>query len=117
MPTTSPDKLEIGLSTMPTVEDATKKLIEPSDRPITGSTKAKRILKISQHLLFEKENHPTGEANTLEDLQDNINNNKYGLWWFEFLSRAIDYDRCLFDQSYKTKQSLKRVRNKRNQII
>ena len=29
----------------------------------------------------------------------------------------MDYDCCLFDWSYKTKQSLKRVRNKRNQTI
>ena len=117
IPTTSPNKLEIDPSMMPTVEDTTRKPAEPSDRPITGRTKAKHILKISQHPLFDKENHLTEGANTLGDLQDNINNDKYGLWWFEFLSRAMNYDCCLFDQSYKTEQSLKRIQNKRNQAI
>ena len=115
IPTTSPDELKIGPSTMLAVEDTMRKSGKPSDKPITGRTK--RVLKIFQHPLFNKENHPTEGANTLKDLWDNINNNKYGLWWFEFLSRAMDYDRCLFDQSYKTEQSLKCVRNERNQTI
>ena len=100
---------------MPAVEDTTRKLAEPSDKSIIGkTTKVQRNLKISQHPLLDKENHPTKGANILEDLWDNINNNKYGPWWFKFLSRAMNYDCRLFDWSYKTKQSLKRVRNKRN---
>ena len=80
MPTTSPDELKIGLSTMPAVEDTIKKSIKPSDKFITGSTKAKRTLNISQHPLFNKENHLTKGANTLVELQDNINNNNNGPW-------------------------------------
>ena len=110
MPITSPNKLEISTSIVPAVEDIMKKPAESSDKPITGkTTKVQCSLKISQHPLFDKENHLIKGANTLKDLQDNINNNVYGLWWFEFLSKAMDYDRHLFDQSYKTKQSLKRV--------
>ena len=78
MPTTSLDELEISSSMMPTVKDTTRKPVKPSDRPITGSIKTKCILKISQHPLLDKENHPTKGANTLEDLQDNINNDEYG---------------------------------------
>ena len=117
MLTISPDELEISPSTVPAVENTTKKPAEPNDKPITGRTKAQHTFKIFQHPLFNKENHPTKGANILEDLQDDINNNEYSPWWFEFLSRAIDYDCHLFDQSYKIKQSLKRVRNKRNQTI
>ena len=110
MPTTSLNELEIGSSTLPTVEDTIKKPAEPSDKSVTGrTTKVQCSLKISQHPLFDKENHPTKRANTLEDLQDNINDDKYSSWWFEFLSKAMDYDRRLFDQFYKIKQSLKRV--------
>ena len=58
---------------MPAVEDTTRKLGKLSDKPITGRTKL--ILKISQHPLFDKENHPTEGANTLGNLQDDINNN------------------------------------------
>ena len=80
VPTTSLNKLEIVSSTMPTVptvEDTTRKPAEPNDKPITGSTK--HILKISQHPLFDKKNHPTEGANTLVEFQNNINNNKYVL--------------------------------------
>ena len=42
---------------------------------------------------------------------------QYGSWWFEFLSKAMDYDCCLFDWSYKIKQSLKCIWNNRNQAI
>ena len=115
MPTTSSNELDISPSTMLTVENTTRKSAKPSDKPITGCTK--HILKIFQHPLFDKENHPIKGANTLENLQDNINNNKYDPWWFEFLSRAIDYDHCLFDQSYKIKQSLKCMQNNKNQAI
>ena len=118
MPTTSPDKLEIGPSTIPAVENTTRKPAKPSDKPIIGrATKVQHSLKISQHPLFDKENHPTEGANTLKDLQDNTNNNEYGPWWFEFLSRAMDYDRHLFDWSYKTEQNLKGIQNERNQVI
>ena len=116
MPITSPNELEIGPSTMPTVEDTTRKPVEPNDKLITGSTKVQCILKISQHPLFDKENHPTKGVNTLIELQDNINNDKYDPWWFKFLSRAMDYDCCLFDWSYKTKQSLKHIQNNRNKV-
>ena len=79
MPITSFDKLEIGLSTIPGVEDTMKKPAESSDKPITDRMiKVQRSLKISQHLLFDKKNHLTKGANTLEDFQDNINDNKYG---------------------------------------
>ena len=79
MLTTSSDELEIDSSTIPAVEDTMKKPAELSDKPITGrTTKVQRSLKISQHPLFNKENHPTKGANTLEDFQDNINDNKYG---------------------------------------
>ena len=99
MPITSLDKLEISPSTMPAVE-TTRKLAKPSDKPITGSTKMQHIVNIFQHPLFDKENHFTKKANTLIKFQDNINDNKYNLWWFEFLSRAMDYDCCLFDQFF-----------------
>ena len=72
---------------------------------------------ISQHPLFDKEHHPIEGVNTLAEFQNNINNDKYDLWWFEFLSRVMNYDGCLFDQSYKTKQSLKHIQNNRNQTI
>ena len=116
MPITSPNELKIGLSTILVVENTTKPG-EPSDKPITDKTKVQRTLKIFQHPLFDKENHSTEGVNTLEDFQDNINDNEYGSWWFEFLSKAIDYDCRLFNWSYKTKQSLKHVRNERNQTI
>ena len=76
MPTTSPDKLKIGPSTMPAVEDTMRKPGEPSDKPITGKTK--RVLKIFQHPLFDKENHPTEEVNTFGNFRDDINNDEYG---------------------------------------
>ena len=79
MSTTSPDKLEIGSNTMPAVE-TTRKPAEPSDKPITGSTKLQCILNISQHPLFDKEKHPTEGATTLVDLQDHINDNEYDPW-------------------------------------
>ena len=72
------NKLETDPSTMSTVEVTTKKSVKLSDRSITGSTKAKCILKISQHFLFDKENYPTEGVNTLKDFRDNINDNKYG---------------------------------------
>ena len=110
IPTASPNKLEIGPSTVLVVEDTMKKPAEPSDKLITGrTTKVQRSLKISQHPLFDKENHPTKGANIFKDLQDNINNDEYGSWWFEFLFKAMDYDHCLFDWSFKTEQSLKRI--------
>ena len=79
MSITSSDKLEIGSSTIPAVEDITKPG-ELSDNPITGRTKVQRTLKISQHPLFDKENHPSKGVNILENLRDNINNNEYGFW-------------------------------------
>ena len=77
MPTTSSDKLEIDPSTMPAVE-TTKKPVKPSDKPIIDSTKVQHIVNIFQHSLFDKENHSAEGANTLKDLQNNINDNKYG---------------------------------------
>ena len=115
MPIISLNKLEIGPSMMPTVEDITRKLAKPSDKPVTS--RIKHILKISQHPLYNNENYSTKEANTLIKLWNNINDDKYGPWWFEFLSRAIDYDCHLFDWSSKTKQTLKHIQNKRNQAI
>ena len=81
MSTASPNELEISPSTVPAVEDTMKKPAESSDKPITSrTTKIQCTLKISQHPLFDKENHPTERVNTLKDLQNNINNNKYGSW-------------------------------------
>ena len=45
IPTTSPDELKIGSSTMPAVEDTMRKPAKPSDKPIIDSIK--RALKIS----------------------------------------------------------------------
>lgn len=117
MPTTSPDELEIGTSTMPTAENTTKKPVEPSANPITSSTKVQHVLNISQHPLFEKGNHPTEGANTFAEFQDDINDEEYGPWWFEFLSRTMDYDRRLFDRAYRIELSLKRIRTERNQAV
>lgn len=114
MPTTSPDELEISTSTMPTAEDTTKP-VEPNTKPSTTKIKMQHVLNISQHPLFEKEDHPTEGANTFTEFQDDINDEEYGPWWFEFLSRAMDYNRRLFDQAYRIELSLKRIRNKRNQ--
>ena len=78
MPITSSNELKIGPSTMPAVEDTTRKPGKPSDKSIIGRTK--HVLKISQHPLFDKENYSTEGVNTLGDLQDNINDNEYGPW-------------------------------------
>ena len=80
MSTTSPNKLEISPSTVPAVKDTMKKSAKLSDKPITSRTKVQRIVNTFQHPLFDKENHPAKGANTLGELWDNINNNKYGFW-------------------------------------
>lgn len=76
-----------------------------------------RVINISQHPLFDKKNHPTEEVNSLEELHDATEDADYGPFWFQFLSRAMDYYRRLFDRSYKTEQNLQRARNERNQSV
>ena len=84
-----------------------------------------QVTNLSKYNLFSKslntpcltKKTPTKEVNTLVELQDNINNNKYGPWWFKSLFKAIDYDCCLVDWSYKTEQTLKCMQNNKNQAI
>lgn len=115
---TSPDELKIS-TILPTVKDTTRKAAEEIMKPGTSSTKVQRVLNISQRPLYDKENHPTEGANSLAELHDDMSDAEYGFSWFDFLSesQAMDYDRHLFDRSYRTEQSLKRVQNERNQAI
>ena len=114
----SPSFDELELSTVqPTLEKNKQKLIEPAKEPITiYKAKTPLVINIFQHPLYDKKTHLTSGVKSLEELHEVIKNAN-GPFWFEFLSKAIDYNHRLFNQHYKTEQTLQRIRNKKNQTI
>ena len=90
----------------PTLEKSKQKLIEP-DKELTSTNKSKTplVINIFQHPLYDKKTHSTPGVKSFEKLHEAIKDADRS-FWFEFLSKAMDYNHGLFNQQYKTEQTL-----------
>ena len=87
----SPDELEPSI-VQPKLEKGKQKSIEPAKGPTTTSeAKTSLVINISQHPLYDKKTHPTPGVKSLEELHQ-ATKDADGPFWFEFLSKAMDYD-------------------------
>ena len=115
-PSPSLNKFELG-TVQPTLEKDKQKLIEPAKGPtITYEAKITFAINIFQHPLYDKKTHPTSGVKSLEEFHE-ATKDADRPFWFEFLSKAMDYNYGLFNQTYKTEQTLQRVRNEKSQTI
>ena len=94
----SPSPNELKLSTVqPTLGKDKQKSIEPAKEPTTTyEAKTLLVINIFQHSLYDKKTHTTPGVKSLEELHEAIKDADRP-FWFEFLSKAMDYDQALFN--------------------
>lgn len=78
-------------------------ILEKTPRTGKGKKEVSREIDLSEHLRYEREtsDHPSPyRARNLEELRSIILDDKEGPRRYEFLSKAIAYDKILYEKSF-----------------